>query len=85
MITAYAPEASAMALRILVHGNALLGSIQRKSHIKRLSYFRAAGFERGKKTGIPYVCACHTRRNQGKERNLDSSTNQVKYDCSCGG
>jgi len=85
VITAYAPEASAMASRVSVHGNTLPGSVQRESHVKRLSYFRAAGFEREKKAGIPYICACHTRRNEGKERNFDSSTNQVKYDCSCGG
>lgn len=85
VITAYATEASAMASMVSVHGNTLLGSVQRESHIKRLSYFRVAGFEREKKAGIPYMRACHTKRNEGKERNLDSSTNQVKYDCSCGG
>jgi len=85
VITAYVPEASAMASRVAVHGNTLPGSVQRKSHVKRLSYFRAAGFEREKKAGIPYICACHTRRNEGKGMNFDSSTSQVKYGCSCGG
>lgn len=85
MITAYVTEASAMASMVSVHGNTLLGSVQRESHIKRLSYFRVAGFEREKKAGIPYMCACHARRNEGKEMNFDSSTNQVKYGCSCGG
>ena len=85
VITDYAPEASAMASRVSVHGNTLPGSVQRESYIKRLSYFRAAGFDRGEKAGIPYMCACHARRNEGKEMNFDSSPNQVKYDCPCGG
>ena len=85
MITAYAPEASVMASRVSIHGNTLLGSVQRESYIKRLSYFRAAGFERGEKAGIPYMCVCPARINEGKEMNFDSSPNQVKYDCPCGG
>lgn len=84
MITAYAPKATAIASRVPIYGNTFPGSFQRESHIKRLSYSRVALDLTEGKRQVFFVCVPATQE-ETRERNFDSSTNQVKDSCSCGG